>query len=233
MITTDSILLVAGIGEVMGVLVLIVSIIVWAINQLLAARGNQPPARNAPRRPPQPAERALRPPGPPPKPQPDPASQLNAEIEQFLKRASQRRGERPSRERARAAAPQPPPKPPHQEPREVRLVERRDFDAVAASVEKHLANRGFSERAEHLADEVARADEEMERHLQQAFSHRVGTLASDAALAPASPVTDAQPTVKSEPPSAAASLAAILASPQGMRQAIVLAEILARPEHRW
>jgi hypothetical protein len=234
------VVLAAGIGEILGFLVPIVFFVIYALNQLLSAKGNQPPARNAQRRAPERGERPLEPAAGPPKPQADPASQLNAEIEQFLKRATQRRGERPMRERAARAAtatPKAPPKPPReaarQAPIDVVPIERRDFDAVAASVEKHLANRGFSERAEHLADEVARADEQMEQHLQQAFGHRVGTLAAEAAVAGATPVTDVQPTVKTDAPSAAASLAAVLASPQGMRQAIVLGEILARPEHRW
>jgi hypothetical protein len=39
--------------------------------------------------------------------------------------------------------------------------------------------------------------------------------------------------VDSLPSTAAAGLAAMLASPGDLRQAILLSEILARPEHRW
>jgi hypothetical protein len=131
-----------------------------------------------------------------------------------------------------AGVPKAPPKPPREPPMELEPASHRDFDAVAASVEKHLTNRGFTERAEHLADEIARADEQREQHLQQAFGHRVGTLAAGSAVG-AAPATDVQPEVKTEAPSTAAGLAALLASPQGMRQAIILSEILARPEERW
>ena len=54
--------------------------------------------------------------------------------------------------------------------------ERRELSTVAESVEKHMADRGFNQRAEHLADDIVRADQQMESHLQKAFGHRVGTL---------------------------------------------------------
>ena len=236
--TTFTTILLAGIGDVIGILVPIVFFVIYALNQLLTAKSAQQPQRGGQRRPPERGERPLRPAQPqqPPqqRPQGNHASQLNSEIEQFLKRASQRRGERPASERAsRAAAapPKAPPKPPQEEPADVQPIEHRDFDSVTASVEKHLSRRGFSERAEHLADDIVRADEQMEQHLQKAFGHRVGTLSSDAASG--APVTDVETAVKTDAPSAAASLAAALASPQGARQALVLGEILARPEHRW
>ena len=105
-------------------------------------------------------------------------------------------------------------------------------ESVAASVEKHLKTGTFEKRAAHLADDIVRADQQMEEHLQAAFGRRVGTLAGDAPAAK-SPVTDTPTAAVEDAPSAAAAFAQILRTPQGMREAIVLGEILARPEHRW
>ena len=77
------------------------------------------------------------------------------------------------------------------------------------------------------------SDQQMEAHLQKAFSHKVGTLAGASPQDSAAPVTDTPSQVTDEGSSIAAGLAAMLATPQGMRQAVVLGEILVRPEHRW
>jgi hypothetical protein len=233
-------LLLAALTDLIGVVVAIVFIIIYSLNHLLQGKGNQPPGRNPQRRPGEPAERPLRPAQPQQKPK-DAVSQLNSEIEQFLKRAGQRRSEKPARDRAAGPPPSRPPKPPQpaREPLreqavDVEPVEHRGFDDVATSVEKHMANRSFAQRAEHLADDIERADEDMEAHLQQAFSHKVGTLAGESPQASAAAVTDTASKVTDEGSTAmATALAAMLATPQGMRQAILLGEILVRPEHRW
>ena len=98
---TSDVLLTAGIGEVLGFLVPIIFFVIYALNQVLSAKGKpqqQQPGRGQQRRAPQPrperapqrTERPLR----PAQPQGGGAAQLNSEIEQFLKRASQRRPER-------------------------------------------------------------------------------------------------------------------------------------------
>jgi hypothetical protein len=231
-------LLAAGIGEFLSAIVPIVFLIIYVLNHLLAPK-NRPQQRQQPQR--RPAERAERPLNRPPLEQAPQGEQakLNAEIEQFLKRASQRRDDRSSRERpTRAKAPPKPPPKPIGPPRsdqgvEGQALERRPLGSVAESVEKHLSNRGFSERAEHLADDIADADRQMEEHLQKAFTRRVGTLAATTPLAAAGPVTDAPPAAIEKTPPAAAALASALATPQGMREAVILSEILQRPEHRW
>jgi hypothetical protein len=239
------VLFAAGFMDLLTFLVPLVFFVIYALNQLLAARGQQPKNNPRERRPNPPrAERPMRP------PQPDQqggtAAQLNAEIEQCLKRASQRRGERPAPQRAARTTPPPkapsrsparsprpsaPPAPPREEPIDVEPVETHSFDAVATSVEKHIGSRGFAQRTEHLADDITRADEQMQAHLQQTFDRRVGTLRDEASRTAAVPadVAEAQ---KAEP-TIAAGLAEQLRTPQGMRQAIVLGEILARPVERW
>ncbi|MEX2115165.1 MAG: hypothetical protein WD845_18370 [Pirellulales bacterium] len=249
------VLLLAGIGDVLGVLVPIVFFVIYLLNQLLSGKGNPqqqqqrgPQRRAAPQRPQ--AERAMRPPQAPghapaaPEPRGQ-AAQLNQEIEQFLKRAGQRRGESPQRERAATASesrPRAPRKPPapqqrpslRDEPIDVDVVplDEPRRDSVAASVERHMQSGSFAQRAEHLADDIVRADQEMEDHMQAAFGRRVGTLAGETPAA-SGPVTDVQTSVVTDAPSPAAAFAQILRTPQGMREAVVLSEILARPEHRW
>ncbi len=229
-------------GDLWSLVVPIVFFIIYALNHLLSAKGNRPPARTPQRRPPEQAQRPPR----PPQPQGQPAdpltggpSQLNAEIEQFLKRATERRGDRAVRERA--ANVKPPPKAPQkplrdtrrEQPLDVEPLAQRELSSVAASVEKHMADRGFTSRAEHLADDIVRADQQMESHLQKAFGHRVGTLPDSAPKASATPATDSVPQVVEGISPVAAGVVAILADPKNIRQAIVLSEILERPEHRW
>jgi len=220
------VLLAADITQLLTALVPIVFFVIYVINQFLAAKAKpQQQGRNPQRRTNQPrAERAMRRPQQAQGQPPGDASQLNAEIEQFLKRANQRRGKRPPPERAApaSAAPQAP-APMKEQPIDVAPIDG-EFGSVSASVDSHLGHRGFGE---HLAEEVGQADEEMERHLSEAFDHRVGTLRRSDTRAGAPSEETAETT------SMAATFAELLRTPQGMRQAIVLGEILARPEDRW
>ncbi len=114
---------------------------------------------------------------------------MNDEIEKFLKRAGQRRGERTQRDappRPSAGRKQPLRKPPaaprrnlREEPVDVIPLDEPLRESIAASVDKHMGSGAFSQRADHLADDVVRGELQMEQHLQTAFRHRVGTLASD------------------------------------------------------
>jgi hypothetical protein len=221
-------------------LVPIVIAIIYLLNHVLSALKPAAAARNKqPRRAAEPAERPLR---PPQKQTVQPSgnqAQLNAEIEQFLKRANERRGDRTRREPPlKGPPPKAPPKvsarpPMREQPAAVEPDERRDFDSVAASVEKHLDKRGFSQRAEHLADDIVHADEEMEQHLKKAFGRRVGTLGDTTAKAPATPLTDNAPVAAGPVSPTAATLANLLANPQNIKQAVIFKEILERPDYRW
>ena len=178
----------------LGIIVPIVFFIIYALNQLLSNKnpktGQRPPQRREP-----PAERPMRPnPNAPPTANPRaPCAQggkptpLDAEIEQFLRRADQRRGNRPQQKRPAQQPPKAPPKsPPRTLPREADIsgpiaaeaLDDRGLSSVAASVEQHMGGRGFAQRAEHLADDISRADLQMEEHLQKSFNRKVGTLDS-------------------------------------------------------
>ena len=235
-------LLAVDITDLLTALVPIIFFVIYVINQLLTAKVNpqqqqqrnrQPPARNPQRRPQQqpPAERAMQ--RPRRTPAQGGASQLNDEIEQFLKRANQRRSERTPQQAAQPQrlarrAPEPvevTPVPDVEEPIDVEPVDR-EFSTVAQSVAAHIGGRHFRE---HLAEDISQADERMERHLHQAFDHRLGTLDRGRSSSESSPYSEAADLKKTP----AADLAKLLGTPQGIRQAIILGEILARPEHRW
>jgi hypothetical protein len=99
-------------------------------------------------------------------------------------------------------------------------------------VAEHVAEQVTS-RAESLANQASRLgqrivadDQQFDVQLKAKFDHKVGTLAeseSSTAAESSQPATD----------SPAAQLAAMLANPSGIRQAVLVNEILRRPSDRW
>jgi hypothetical protein len=92
--------------------------------------------------------------------------------------------------------------------------------------------RGAQEISEHtrqLGAEVDQADDKLEARLHQVFDHSVGQLKKQATDSiPKTPeAADAVPALTS------ANLAELMRSPPAIRSAIVLGEILHRPEERW
>lgn len=221
-------------ADIWSWIVPLVIVVIYLLNHLLAgnkAQGQKPAQQR--RRPPQGERPLAQQPGQRPQQQAgqDP---LQSEIEQFLQRANERRKEKARRSTPpqQRAKPAPPPRQlvPVEEPVDVEPLER-DFDSVATSVEKHFSSsRQFESRAEHLADDVSQADEQMQRHLHQAFDHRLGTLGSsqpsDVHATEPSPNVDA-------PASTAKAVAGLLANRQNIKQAVLLKEILERPVDRW
>ena len=156
------------------------------------------------------------------------------DIEEFLKMAAQRR-------RESAASPPPaqpiPPRqktPPKQQQKQTRpspvVVEsgveivppRRE--SVATHVQKHLDNSRLKKHAEKLGEEVGKADDKLDARLQQKFDHQVGHLTSSS-LGGVETTGKAKVSGKTKP-----TLLNMLASPQNVQQAIVMSEILNRPE---
>lgn len=196
------------------------------LSQLKKAQG-QPPAQRPPRPPAQ---------APAPGGGPTPAD----EVEEFLKRVAQRRGEKapqkaathqaaPPRPAAPKARPVSPAAPKEAAPRRSRPM----GSDVEQHVEQALDSRKFADRAEHMTT-VDRADESMSEHVRTVFEHRIGqfqteTITDDAGSISAE--TAAAPRVVGPLP--AQQLAESLTSPDGMRQAILLGEVLRRPTHRW
>lgn len=106
--------------------------------------------------------------------------------------------------------------------------DKRKRKSVAEHVAEQVTSRAQSvgAQASQLGDRIVAEDQQFDRQIKARFDHQVGTLTgSDSAATnePTPPAID----------SPAAQLAAMLASPGGIRQAVLLNEILRRPSDRW
>lgn len=172
-------------------------------------------------------------------------------IEEFLKRAAERRKQQQQN--------QPPPaQPPRQtrrvvEPAEIEIVEpvqvvkplkakskqprkslakerptlKRDLrdQSVADHVRQHIDTRDVSQHAEHLGERIQHVDDEVSARIHRIFDHDVGQL-------------DDMPTVQDDEVATvtdmqysklANDLLNMLSNPESVRQAIMVSEILRRP----
>jgi hypothetical protein len=248
-----------GVQEIFSILVAIVFFIVWLVNQISDAKKQQREKEQAqPEVPPDPMAAGAAPAAAQPKaPQQDP---LRAQVDEFLRRAGKQPGGKPP---AAASQRKPPVRedivvllddsvaqPPRRSPSSLRPQPKpapaeRDKRSPAPSAKKPRAGRQRGKSvAEHVAEHtgasttqfrqevadlgqrVKQADEQFDRQLQQKFDHELGTLASRAPVS--EPATPAATSVNP-----AAQIAALMASPEGVRQAIVLNEVLRRPTDRW
>jgi hypothetical protein len=218
-------------GETIKILVAVVFIVITILNKVLSANKEAKPAAKKP-----PVPREV-----PPVPNVRKAQQ--DEIDAFLRRAADNL--KPKKQTARQTTRPAPPKSPPQTPKKTpprRLVEiKQDLqplqpmeplprESVATHVQKHLSNAEFEARAAHLTDDLLTADQQREQHRQEVFGHRVGTLADTSVSG--SDLTE-QPATTAAQSVQVTTLAGVLASPDAIRRAIVLSEILERPEHRW
>ena len=154
------------------------------------------------------------------------SGRIQEQIDEFLRRAAQRRG-----------GPSAPAEP---QPAEILS----DDDApvggrVGQQVQKYMDTSDFRRRSEQLGGEVAQADQQFTQQVGQAFSGEVGRLASrpgeaaqplevvDAEVA--EPEYLARPTLDALP-EAGSGLADLLGSPANIAQAVIMSEILRRPE---
>jgi outer membrane biosynthesis protein TonB len=253
------------------VIVAMVAIGIWALNQFLGARNKPaPPPRRGPA--PGPGQ-----PGQPAAGQPAGQKGLLDEVEQFLKDArkqmeqqQQRPQQQPQPQQAQARpqqaqtrpqqvqaqprqsprpqqqsrkqkqqSPRPQPRPP--EPSRP-LVESRPLgdrsattDDRATTVDDHVREHmgtdrfdtsRFDERAGKLSNLQQTIDQDIGAHVRSVFDHQVGTMTTGSALSgPAAEVPAG--------PNAVQQLLALLRDPQGVRNAILLQEILKPPAERW
>jgi len=211
-------------GELIGILIMILVFVIPAIFQALNKQAQRQKKRPLGQRPP------ARPPG----------ANVEAEIEEFLRRAAQGRGAQPP---ARARRPRPGPAPPmvqvvgrQGEPPKP-AVERPVGVGMAEHVQEYLDRDEFQRRTAGLGGQLAQAEQQTEQRLQQAFGHEVSHLAhapgESAAVTRAEEATEPADHIGELPPTAAAGLAALFSDVTSVRRAIVINEILQRPEDRW
>ncbi len=250
--------LLAEIGEVIGGLVALVGLVLWIIQKI--AEGNkamQPRQPRAVAPPPQAAAPGgARPAG-------QQADPLRNQVEEFLRRAGQAKQQpnqgvgqarRPAppardieillddessqRQRRPVGAPLRPMEsrpsvnvPPAVAPSDKRPARRsvipRKRKSLAERAEERAAARtqSIARQVSHLGQRIIAEDAQFDVQLKAKFDHAVGTLAESTV-----PSTDLVPVAPDTP---AAQIAAMLANPDGVRQAIVLNEVLRRPTDRW
>lgn len=98
-------------------------------------------------------------------------------------------------------------------------------DGVSRHVAQHLRGpEQIAERTRHLGAEVDLADDKLESRLHQTFDHQLGQLKKTASTSAATPHATAAPEVTVN------ELLRMLRSADSIRDAVVMAEILRRPE---
>jgi hypothetical protein len=109
--------------------------------------------------------------------------------------------------------------------------------SVAEHVRKQVPGQQFGGLTSDVGQRLARTGEVVQEHVHEVFDHQVGRLegtpGESAYAAQAEEAETPEDRITALPQTAAAGLAAMLAEPVSLRQAIVLTEILQRPEHRW
>lgn len=175
---------------------------------------------------------------------------VRAEIDQFLRGAARRGAARRPQQAPVVGPPQPPGKPwrpatnkppwlqaepVHAEPVELELLP--EDASVADHVRQQTARQAFPTLSSDFGTGLSQTDKAIQDHLHGAFDHRVGTLGEtpgEAAQASQAEEAEApEDRITPFPAVAAAGLAALFADAQTVRQAILINEILQRPEHRW
>lgn len=168
-------------------------------------------------RPPQAAE--------PQPPQPRPTSEIELLVGDQARSSKPEAVAEPVRGRAKRQSPEVPAsdkRPPRRSvspKRRVTLAERAaDREAVRLSK--------LPEQPPHLGKRIIEEDTQFDNQLKAKFDHTVGTL-TESSSKPQATVTAPVPATP------AAQIAAMLANPEGVRQAVILNEILHRPSDRW
>jgi hypothetical protein len=151
------------------------------------------------------------------------------EVQQFLREAADRRGG-PRPQQARRVGP-----PPAETPVVLEAVP--EPDSLTEHVRQQAPGPRFGGLDSDVGEHLAGADEVVGEHLHQVFDHRVGRLegtpGESTHAAQAEEAESPEDRIDALPQTAAAGLAAMLAEPTSLRRAILLSEILQRPEHRW
>ena len=175
---------------------------------------------------------------------------MKDEVEDFLRRVAQMRAEAQAKgQQPRPAAQKPPPVRPVRTPPPARLVPARQESAALEPVEVEIVDaeladtadrlgarvredlRGTEQIAEHtrhLGEEVDARNAKMQAHMHQVFDHQLGHLKqSGGGIAAAGPVEQSTSELS------LSQIQRIVRSPESIRDAVIMAEILNRPVHLW
>jgi hypothetical protein len=210
-------------GEIIIILLVFVFIFIPLIGTALSRMKAPPPPKGGAR----PARPAA-------------TGQVQSEIEDFLRRASQKKsagGTRPQ-QRAKPARAILVEKPPRAELVRAEVVNDRAVGGkVEQHVKKYLDEEEFTRRTEKLGEDVAEADDKIERHLKSVFDHSLSKIAATPGVTASPPnakLADSAPEITIAMPSIAADdVAALFGNPLSIRQAVIINEILNRPLERW
>jgi hypothetical protein len=107
---------------------------------------------------------------------------------------------------------------------------------LADQIQKDLDIAEFRRRADQLGFEIVHADERTEARLHQSFDHQLSQLETapgETADLPQVMETDSYADRVTGVPTAPIGLGGLLGSGADLRRAIIITEILHRPEHRW
>ena len=236
-----------------SLLIFLVFFIIPLISQMLGGGKEAKEARRKQQQPrPQPPQKPL--PGPPEqggvpqqgtRPQGGGRNALDAEIEEFLSRAQgSKRLQQPAKNvqpqiekpaaKIRSLVVQHADSGTQTEPRERELGR-----GVTDHVRDHIQSDPISEHAKQLGRAVGQADENLEGHIHDVFDHQVGKLRKQPTQEQLAQGTDAdvwESSVERRERREAAQrnraedIAKILRDPDSLQQAIILSEILRRPE---
>ncbi|HEY1065369.1 MAG TPA: hypothetical protein VGE52_04645 [Pirellulales bacterium] len=213
-------LLAVDLGSIATVIVTIVGLVIYAVNQVLEVQKMNPPA--GPQRP---GQRQADPFANPNAPRPQRPAQRGDEVDNYLRDVTARPQQPPRRPPAFRPEPQ------RQKPAPQSSGER--LAPVGSLSQQHAIEDRAKQFSQRVSSDVAGPDGQLpnERHLQSSLKNQVGSIgtlgdASEAAMNSGSNTIDTSTTF-------AADLRAMLANPKTLQQAVMLQEILTPPSHRW
>jgi len=214
----------AGIEELIPIIIFIIIAVLSVLGQILGKA-------EKPKRPPGGARPARRPPGQPVAGKPA-ADQLTDEIDDFLRQAA-RQAQKPRPKGARRAPA--PVKAQVVRPVEAQVVHEAPLGAgIRQHVKERLEGGRLARQTAKLGSEVSHADKEVEQRLHQVFDHEVSHLSGrQGETARATQAEQPEDHLEELPVTAAAGLAAMFSDTRNIRQAIIINEVLTRPQHRW
>ncbi len=160
------------------------------------------------------------------------------DIEEFLKMAAQRRQQQKQRQQQRPPAPQPappvqrrPPITPAIEDDVYAIGDEQDHNlrqqSVRDHVQSHIDTSDIAQHAQKLGHKVGLADDKLEARLQKKFDHDVGHLQIDKRRSAQSETTAV---TEKQYAQLASDLMQMLRTPTSIRQAVLISEVLKRPE---